>query len=209
MRGVVPGDTLRDRIDRLLRPGRRDDPDTLLNAFLARAVATVRRHFQGPLSYASGVWERVDWAPFDMVAVDCYRDAESRADFPRTVRAYPAHGKPAVATEFGCCTYVGARDRGGNAWTIVDRSTDPPRLDGVYERSEREQATEIGEILDVLDAEGFAGAFVFTFASYLNPRHPDPAYDLDMAAYGIVACQPDGSWRPKAAFHQVARRYRA
>jgi hypothetical protein len=216
MHGLVPGDGLQQRLRTFLRPWRLI-PDmvrngsfhTRLNAFLARAAEAARRHFTGPITYASGSWEQVDWSPFDFVAVDCYRDRRSRRRLPQTVAAYRKHGKPVIATEFGCCSYRGAADRGGTAWTVVDRAADPPRLRGTFERSEQEQAAELDQMLDLLTAAGVDGAFVFTFATWINPYAEDPRYDLDMAAYGIVACGPDGSWRPKRGFELVARRYAA
>jgi hypothetical protein len=216
MRGLVPGDTLQERIKTFKRPWRliadmiaHGSFNSRLNAFLQRAVQTARQHFSGPITYSSGTWEQVDWGGFDYVGVDCYRDARNRRRFPTLIGAYRRHGKPIVATEFGCCTYVGARDKGGMAWSIVDRRATPPRLKGIYRRSEAEQAAELNEVLDILDHEGIEGAFVFTFATWINPHHAEPAHDLDMAAYGIVACAADGSWRPKRAFDVVARRYQA
>jgi hypothetical protein len=153
------------------------------------------------------LWERVDWQLFDDVSVDCYRDRFSRWRFPTLLASYRRHGKPVVATEFGCCTFAGARDKGGMAWTIVDRLADPPRIKSSRHRCEEEQATELGELLDVLERTGIEGAFVFTFGTWNNPHRVDPRYDLDMGAYGIVACAEDGTWRPKQAFDLVAARY--
>jgi len=49
------------------------------------------------------------------------------------------HGKPALITEVGCCTYQGA---------IVDYSTNPPKqLKGTYVRDEAVQARELTEVL--------------------------------------------------------------
>ena len=49
--------------------------------------------------------------------------------------------------------------------------------------------------------------------SYLCDGVPAGAVrrDLDMAGFGLVRVAPDGplAWRPKAAFHEVARRYGA
>ena len=50
-----------------------------LNEFLAGVVADARRRFGGRITYASGTWEPVDWTPFDIVAVDAYRDADNAA----------------------------------------------------------------------------------------------------------------------------------
>jgi len=214
MRGLVAGAGLAERGQTFSSPWwlmlstlRHGSFNNRLNAFLSRARTTARQHFSGPLTYAAGMWEQVDWSEFDYVAVDAYRDARSRDRFPGSIAALGRHGKPIVASEIGCATYRGARDRGAQAWTIVDRSSTPPRLDGAYERGEEEQAREIDDVLDILIGTGAAGAFVFTFASWTYPRDPDPALDLDMAAYGLVACRPDGTWQPKSAFTTVARRY--
>ena len=60
------------------------------------------------------------------------------------------------------------------------------------------------------------GSFVFNFASYNLPTDENPAFDLDMASYGIVKVLPDGEkgatysdmpWEPKKAFRIVAEQY--
>ncbi len=213
MRGLVSGRHLTDRMRTFGSPGRlllsaaRHGPfDRGLNRFLANARAAAREHFDGPLTYASGMWETVDWTDFDYVGVDAYRDLASRDTFADRL-APGDRTRPLVATELGCSTYVGARDRGGLGWAIVDRAARPPRIVGDHRRSEREQAEEIGAVLDILEPFA-AGAFVFTFASWNYPHHDDPELDLDMAANGIVAVSADGTWRPKEAFAAVAARYR-
>ncbi|MCT9930559.1 hypothetical protein N5079_10060 [Planotetraspora sp. A-T 1434] len=105
---------------------------------------------------------------------------------------------------FGCCAYQGAAARGGMAWAVVDRTARPPRLKEVLRRDEKAQAKEIVECMDVFREEGVEAAFLFAFESYSYPYSPDPPYDLDLAAYGVVRCLPDGSWRPKEAFHAYA-----
>ncbi|GII54051.1 hypothetical protein Pth03_24400 [Planotetraspora thailandica] len=175
-----------------------------LGAFLSRAVPVVRTRFRGPVTYAAGSWEQVDWAPFDIVSADLYRDAAAAAGFRDTIRACFSPGKPVAITEFGCCTYRGAAARGGMGWAVVDRTATPPRLKERLVRDEEGQAAEVTGLMDVFAAEGADVAFLFTFASYSYPHSPDPALDLDLAAYGIVSCLPDGSWRPKKAFHAFA-----
>lgn len=214
MRDLVPGKTLDDRLRVFTQPWRlalasvtRGSFNAKLNAFLRQAVAVVRRQFHGPLSYATGTWEEVNWRPFDFVGVDFYRDVEHRDSFLDTLRTYTGYGKPVVATEFGCCTYTGARDRGSMGWAIVDRSATPARLKGNFERNEAEQATELSEMLDIFERERLSGAFAYTFANYDYPHNDDPGLDLDMASYGLVATRPDGTWRPKESYHLIARRY--
>jgi hypothetical protein len=214
-KGFIPGDDVYARIQALTSgdpqvyaamgdvPGRVD-------AFFAKAVAAARERFGGRITYAAGAWERLDWTPFDLVSVDAYRDAGNAARSRDELRGHFRHGKPVAVTEFGCCTYRGAADRGGIGWAIVDRDADPPRLDGDYVRDEQEQVRYLRELLDVFEAEGVDGAFWFTFAGFGLPHDPaDPVHDLDMAPYGVVAMAPDGTPHPKAAFHALAAAYAA
>ena len=71
------------------------------------------------------------------------------------------------------------------------------------------------ELLEVFQAEGVEGAFVFTFVSPSYPSSDDPLYDLDMASYSIVKTLPNHTgttykglpWEPKESFARVARAY--
>lgn len=183
-----------------------------LNSFLAGTAATVRERFGGPVTYASGMWEPVDWAPFDMAATDAYRDASNAGRFSEEVRARRPADKPLVVTEFGCCSYQGAAERGGMGWAIAKDDTEPPRLDGDYIRDESEPVRYLRELSAIFEAEGVDLAFWFTFAGYTYPRDPDPRHDLDMASYGIVKMLKGGppagyqglGWEPKLAFTALA-----
>ncbi|GAA2251689.1 hypothetical protein GCM10010430_38530 [Kitasatospora cystarginea] len=218
-RGFIPGDTFPDRLANIGAP----DPALFapygdipgrLNAFLAESAAAVRPHFGGRLSYASGPWEKIDWTPFDLVGIDAYRDAQNAAGYRDYLRAQFAHGKPVVATEFGCCPYQGAADRGGMGWAIVDNDAEPPRVVGEFVRDEQEQVRYLRELLAVLEEEGLDSAFWFTFANYHAPHSFDPEYDLDLGSYGVVAVLGEGGrpglgWRPKAVFDALAEAYRS
>jgi hypothetical protein len=215
--GFLPGGTIYERVDRLgawdqelwvafeALPGR-------LNGFLGETVASVRSRFTGPVSYASGMWEPVDWAPFDIAAVDAYRDASNAKTYQAELRKHRSHGKPLAVTEYGCCGYAGAGDRGGMGWAIIDREADPPRLDGEYLRDEAEQVRYLRELNAVFDAEGVDLAFWFTFAGYGLVHDAEPGRDLDLASYGLVRLLPDGpgtgyqglGWEPKLAFRAMA-----
>jgi hypothetical protein len=224
-RGFVPGDTWGQRAAALTDPTSFADPARFaeLQRGLERwrdtqqsIVAAARAVFGGRVTYAAGMWEEVDWSLFDVVSVDAYRDANNAATFPDTVRGWQAHGKPVAVTEFGCATYRGAADRGGIGWAVVDRGVDPPRLDGEYLRDEQEQVRYLREVLPVLEAEGVDTAFWFSFAGYELPHRPqDPARDLDVSSYGLVAVLDDGTgarhqetgWEPKAVFDALAQLY--
>src|SRR5438067_5702358 len=52
--------------------------------------------------------------------------------------------KPMVATEYGCCPYIGAADKGGLGWDIADYDDGVPRLRGEYQRDESEQVVHAG-----------------------------------------------------------------
>jgi hypothetical protein len=159
------------------------------------------------------MWEPVDWAPFDIAATDAYRDAANAGTFRSELRKQLQHGKPLAVTEFGCCGYAGAADRGGMGWAIIDASTDPPRLDGDYVRDESEQVRYLEELTAIFAEEGVDLAFWFTFASYPLVHDPDPRRDLDMASYGVVTMLPGGpgtsyhglGWEPKLAFSALTQ----
>jgi hypothetical protein len=222
MKDLVQGDTPADRMQTFMKPWRlikstlqRGSFGNNLDRFLGNAVRTVRYEFKGKLSYASGAWENVDWSPFDLVGADYYRDAYTRKNYIKRLHQYTLTGKPVVITEFGCCTYAGAEEKGGYGWAIVDRSQNPPLLKGKYMRSEETQAKLIGDSLAIFEAEKVAGAFVFTFVMPKYPYHADPQLDLDMASYGIVKSYadrlgftyPDLPWEPKQAFTALAAIY--
>ena len=218
--GFLPGDDLFERT-RLLQHRSPDLPAILaevpgrINAFLAEATAQVRRRFGGEIGYASLPFEGVDWSLFDCVGVDAYRAEHNERGFGAEIRGLQRHGRPVVITEFGCCSYRGAAARGARGWLILDRSTEPPRLDGAYARDEEEQARYAREVLETLDEEGVDTAFWFTFACYGFPhRAGDPRDDLDLASYGVVRVlehpgrtYPELNLEPKAVFHALAAAY--
>jgi hypothetical protein len=220
--GYIPGATMQERMQAMMNPALLAShsafPEELLrrfNGFLAQAVAAARERFAGPITYASGVWEQVDWSLFDIVGIDAYRDAGNRSVYREQLRAYAAHKRPVVVTEFGCCTYKGAQDRGGAGWAIVDRSAQPPRLTEAVVRDEQVQVKYLEESLDIFREEKIEGAFWFTFASYTYPWRHDPRHDLDSAAYGVVRVLDDATgeqypgipWEPKQSFYALAERY--
>lgn len=216
--GIVPGETFLDRI-RYLHEEEYDFAVFLerLDALLARAVAVARRHFDGRITYGAiaGV-EMIDWSRFDIVGLDYYDYYEDGAE--HSARLAPARrwGKPIMILEFGCCTYEGAPQRGGEGWDIIDWDAPVPTIPEGYVRSERAQADHIARMLDVFETEGFLGASPYTFVQADTPYSPDPRYDLDMAGYGLVKVirrdhlDPASPyrWEPKLAFHAVARHNR-
>jgi len=223
-RGFVPGDTQTERLTELFsESGRRErltEVSRRFNDFLIRAVAEIRTRFAGRITYASIPFERPDWTLFDIVAVELIRNADVADRYRDGVRSLVAGGKPVAITGFGASVYAGAGDRGARAMEIIeyDEATQAPlRLDGEYTRDEQGQAADIGEVLEIFDAEGVDSAFVWLFELDSLPHRPggDPRDDLDLASPAIVKTlegrrgdtYPDMTWEPKAAFSAIAERY--
>lgn len=223
--GFLPGATLADRLDRLMGADGEPAPDVSasfsalprkLNAVLGESVAAIRDGFGGSITYASAPWETVDWEPFDLVAVDLYRDSSNAADYRHQLGGYAGFGKPVVISEFGCCTYRGAADAGGAGFMVIDDS-DPaaPKLAVTeLERSEAEQSRYAEELLAVFSEEGIHGAFWHTFAGWACPHRSDPQTDLDLGSFGVVTVieAPSGESQiaePKEVFRVLADAYGA
>jgi hypothetical protein len=220
--GFLPGDSLEERLGHLLgepdgRHERLAEVTTRLDDFLGTAVAVVREHFHGRITYAAIPFERIDWTRFDIMSVELIRSAEVADQFRDGVRTLVAQGKPVAITGFGASTYRGAGDRGARAMEIVENDKDtgaPVRLNGDYSRDEAGQARYLREVLEIFDTEGVDSAFVFLFALETHPHRPDgdPRDDLDLASPGIVKVledrygetYPDMRWEPKTAFTAVA-----
>ena len=206
--GFMPGVTFAERMTAF---GRVDltAVQAQLVEYLSSVANDARKRFGGKITYAAGPWEDLDWSAFDIVSVDGYRDAGNHDAFPYIVKRQFRHGKPVAITEFGCCTYTGAGDRGGMGWAIIDHEADPVRLDGDYVRDEDEQVRYLNELHAIFDAEGVDSAFWFTFAGYRLVHRDEPRADLDMASYGVVALLDDDGtqWRPKKSFRALADLY--
>jgi hypothetical protein len=223
MRGFIPGETLLERLAWWRRPWRmvgpilrEGSPARRVNGFRAEEVRRVRQMHDGPVGYAAGSWEAIDWSGFDVVGVDSYLGRGGPDRYLGGLRAAAGHGKPLIVTELGSCTYTGAARRGGMGWAVL--KADPLGGRRVREglvRDEEEQARAVVTQLEACERAGADAAFVFTFVMPAYPHvEDDPAHDVDLASYGLVAPFPEGSgrrgpylglqWRPKAAFGGLA-----
>jgi hypothetical protein len=223
--GIVAGSSIHERIAQLFSPLNLirnllhldGTVQKKINAYLKCALEQCRSCFKGSITYASGIWERISWEPFDIVGIDHYRASYNHSRYRQQLRKYRKFNKPVAVLEFGCCTYQGADAKGGYGWAIVNWEGEKPAIKGAYQRDEKTQSIYILDLLNILNDEEVLGAFVFTFSNPLYIHHLDPQYDLDMASYGIVAPLPEGSsgnyqglsWRPKEAFHAIAGFYAA
>ena len=232
MPGIVPGKDVAQRVREAIARVKAGDhgADDRLNDFLGRACAAVRAVYRGPLTYASLVWEGVDWDLFDIIGVDHYRDARIKDRYAAMLEPLLARGKPVVVTEFGMRTYQGAEGDGGTLGFGVadDKSVFlhqlpavgrlfRERLKGDYVRDEAMQARELTETLAILEAAGVDGAFVAEFVTPEATVSDEPRHDLDMNAFALVktyrhgrgATYPDMNWEPKQSFSAVADFYAA
>ncbi|MDG7009083.1 MAG: abortive infection protein [Nitrososphaerota archaeon] len=208
------------------------DHNKLLRNFLKNLTDSVRLVFHGKITYASLVWESVDWGPFDFVGVDHYRAAKVKDRYVDMLGPAFESGKPVVITEFGMPTYEGAEVNGaGLGGDIIEersrifhymlpllgRLVRPKLKSGKHVRDEGLQARELVDQLTVLDNAGVYGAFVATFIEQTKPYDDDPRYDIDMGSVSLVKYYeggrrrgttfPDMPWEPKESFRAVADYY--
>lgn len=198
----------------------------LLDKHLKRTTASVRQVFHGKITYASLIWEYVDWNLFDYVGVDHYRADRIKDQYVEMLKPLFEYGKPVVNTEFGMLTYQGAEISGaGFGGNIIDSKSLAfhalpllgrfirPRVVGNHVRDEGLQARELVDQLSILDKAGVYGAFVSDFVSQIKPYDDDHRYDLDMGSMSLVktysrgrygTTYPDMPWEPKESFKAVA-----
>jgi len=217
--GFIRGDGWKERVSRMFSPlsilknqlGLRRNYNKKLNRFLSQLIVKIKKRFHGDITYASGTWEKPDWNLFDYAGVDLYRSFFNKKNFIAEIHRYKKTGKPLVITEFGCCTYKGADDKGAAGWTIVDWNKPKPELKGNFTRDETVQSDYIIDLLNIFDKEEVFAAFVFTFISCNYTWSEDTRYDLDMAAFGITRSMPGNlpgyknlPWVPKESFFILA-----
>lgn len=238
MKGILEGRTLvaRMRDPGLMAKVKSGEHNKPLNDFLARANASVRQAFHGQVTYASLVWEKVDWSLFDYVGVDHYRATKIEDKYVEMLKPLFSYGKPVVNTEFGYATthggpletgFLSTAGLGGqqivNFWSQFFHYMIPvlgrfvrPHLNGEHARDEGWQAKKLVETLDILDRAGVEGAFISQFESQINPYSDVPRYDLDMAGSSLVkyyeggrrgTSYPEMNWEPKESFKAVAEYY--
>ncbi len=232
MQGIIEGRRLMDRLRNpknwvRVKAGEHNKP---LNEFLTKANDAVRKEFHGKVTYASLIWEAVDWKLFDFVGVDHYRSSRIKDRYVEMLKPLFTYGKPVDITEFGYGTYQSAEISAESVEQDVDNTrlflhTIPffgrfvrPRMKGIHVRDEGWQARQLVDQLNILDSAGVDGAFIFQFVSQISPYSDNPKYDLDMASSSLVksftdgkhgTTYPDMPWEPKESFKAVADYYRS
>jgi len=220
MQGIVPGKSVMQRIGspaswEILKAGKHNAP---LNAWLAKANEAVGKVFRGKVTYASVIWEAVDWKLFDFVGLDHYWSVKIKDQYVEMLKPSLVSGKPVVITEFGFRTYKGAAtSTEGMAGDLIDykprpsmiagyirnkilsslfgMQLAPPKMklkEGSWERDEAGQARELVDQLETLDHAGVDGTFIMTFVSPIAPYSDDPRNDFDMNSYSLVKSYEGG-----------------
>ena len=119
MQGLVPGRSVTERLQRLT-----GDSSVLhdrkLDEFMQQLLPRLRAVLDGPLTYASLVFEQVDWVPFDYVGVDHCREAPTKGRHVEMLQPFLSTGKPVIVTEFGMRTYRGAESSGALGFGVTD-----------------------------------------------------------------------------------------
>lgn len=216
MNGFVKGDTIYERISNLLKPifflknavGIRPSFQKSLDQFLEDAVAVVKKHFYGKITYASASWENVNWSIFDIVSVNLYKAEFNKSFYLKILKRMASKGKPLAITEFGCCTYVGADKKGASGFTILDQSIIPPLFKKKCERSEKVQADYILDLLQIFDREKVNSTFIFDFYMQKLTHSQNTDLDYDKASFGITKSTGENKWEPKESFYVISNYYR-
>jgi hypothetical protein len=192
--------------------------------YLTRAAADVRRVYGGKITYASLIWEQVEWSLVDAVGVDHYWDERIKDRYTDMLNPLLATGNPVVVTEFGFRTYWGVDKAGAVGLGNADSKTlflhQLPlvgrfirlRLKVVHERDEGLQARGLRTLLGLVDDAGECP----TFVTPVFPYNDNPLYDLDRDNFSLVksytgkrhdTTYPEMPWEPKEAFQVVADYY--
>ena len=221
-KGIIPGDTLGDRLSGIgavfgAGPEEHARMWAKLNVDLKSFVDVIRPKFSGPVTYAATQFEQVDWSIFDIVGIDHYRAAETAEKYVEELDKYRLN-KPLVVMEVGSCAYVGAAKLGGGGFMVLE-GTNPDGTakfkDGIVPtRSEAEQAGYVEEQVRLVSNAGVDGVFIYVFSFPLYPVG-EGVTDLDMVGYSLVKTYPDDDprskamppWAPKEAFHRLAGIY--
>ena len=215
-KGFVKGNSISERTSNLLTPlfffknaiGLKPSYQKTFNMFLKEAAADIRRVFKGSLTYCSGMWEKADWSDFDYVSMNLYWASFNKSIFDTILKKLNSIGKQVIISEFGCCSYEGAYNKGPTGHSVLDLSKKPPVFKEKCIRSEKVQADYILDLLKRFDNQNITGSFVFDFFSPKLIHSSDPEKDFDMAGYSVTRSIGNGLWEPKESFHRIGDYYR-
>ncbi|KAK1625718.1 hypothetical protein BDP81DRAFT_483563 [Colletotrichum phormii] len=189
-----------------------------LNGILRSFLEVIRPVFHGRVTYSAGIWEVVDWTPFDIVGVDHYRQGESESNYLKGLERHRCE-KPLAVMEFGCCAYEGAAPLGAGGFMPL-QGTNPDDTGNfaggiVPKYSETEQADYVEAVIRLLAGAKVDAMFVYVF-SFPTYRAGEGTRNLDMMSFSLVKTWPETDerskemppWAPKEAFGRVATAYK-
>ena len=212
----IQGDTLHERVTKLAKPlffiknalGIKPPYQKSFNQFLKAAASVVKKEFSGKLTYASAMWENVDWTDFDYISMNLYKASFNKSFYNQLLKKLVVKGKPVIITEFGCCTYNGADQKGPTGYFVLDFTKTPPVFKEKCIRNEKVQADYILDLLTIYDKERITGAFVFDFYSQSHAYSDNPENDYDMASFSITRSMGNNKWEPKESFLRIGEYFK-
>jgi hypothetical protein len=216
MSSFVFGDSILERIANLLKPaffiknslGIESGYQKSFDNFLKEAVSLVRKEFSGKVTYASAMWEKVDWSDFDFVSMNLYKASFNESSHNKTLKKLFSKRKPVIITEFGCGSYTGADRKGPTGYSVLDFSKIPPVFKEKCVRNEKIQAEYIIDLLKTYDNEKVAGTFVFDFYTERFAYSTNPENDYDMVSSSVTKALGKNGWEPKESFYRIAEYYK-
>lgn len=216
MNCFIKGDSIHERIANLVKPlffiknalGIRPRYHKTFNLFLKDASSLVKKEFSGKVTYASALWEKVDWLDFDFISMNLYKASFNKSFYNQTLKKLISEGKPVAITEFGCCSYNGADDKGPAGYSVLDTTKTPPVFKEPCTRNEKVQADYILDLLQTFEKEKVSGSFIFDFYSQKLTYSDNPDNDYDMASFSITKSLGNNKWEPKESFKRIADYYR-
>jgi hypothetical protein len=211
MNCFVPGDSIHERVNQVTKPisliksalGIKLNYEKSFNQFLKTAFSFVREAFSGKITYAGAIWEKVDGSYFDFISMNLYKASFNKNYYNQTLKKLVSKGKPVIITEFGCCSYEGADQKGPMGYTVLDSSKNPPAFKKKCIRNEKVQADYIIDLLQTFDKENITGAFIFDFYSEKYTHSATPENDYDMATFSITKSFGNDTWEPKVSFYKI------
>jgi len=216
MNCFISGATIYERITKLLKPmffiksalGINPAYQKFFHKFLMDAHSVVRNEFSGKITYAGATWETVDWNIFDFISINFYKASFNAFFYEKKLKKLLSICKPVVITEFGCCCYDGADQKGPTGYLVLDTSKWPPVFKEKCIRNEKVQSNYIVDLLYLYDRLNIDGAFIFEFYSQKHTYNDNPEYDFDMASFGITRSIGENKWEPKDSFYKIADYYK-
>jgi hypothetical protein len=100
----------------------------IFQEYLTSLAQAAKKHFAGPLTYASGMWERdgVNWSNMDIVSVNLYwwkyHKEFNGTEYDITLKNLKKMDKPVAITEFGFQTHNKAFEF-GPAWLLLRKNS--------------------------------------------------------------------------------------